>query len=46
MTTILRLAGLGEDVQKRNQLVNEQAEMAILLSVPGLEWRPWYSPTY
>ncbi len=31
-----RLAGLGEDVQKRNQLVNEQAEMAILLAVPGL----------
>jgi enterobacterial common antigen flippase len=30
------LAGLGEDVQKRNQLVNDQMEMAILLAVPGL----------
>lgn len=31
-----RLAGVGEDVIQRNQLVNEQAEIAILLAVPGL----------
>jgi antigen flippase len=31
-----RLAGTGDDVARRNQLVNEQAEMAVLLAVPGL----------
>ena len=31
-----RLAAVGEDRLQRNQLVNEQAEMAILLAVPGL----------
>jgi enterobacterial common antigen flippase len=31
-----RLTGLDADVQRRNQLVNEQVEMAVLLVVPGL----------
>jgi antigen flippase len=31
-----RLAGVGTDVKMRNQLVNEQAEMAVLMAVPGL----------
>ena len=31
-----RLCGLGGDVRKRNECVNEQLEMALLLGVPGL----------
>lgn len=31
-----RLAGVADDLEKRSQLVSEQAEMAILLGVPGL----------
>jgi PST family polysaccharide transporter len=31
-----RLAGVGEDRAKRNQLVNEQTKMAVLLAAPGL----------
>ena len=31
-----RLAGVCEDIEKRNRLVSEQAEMAVLLAVPGL----------
>lgn len=31
-----RLAGVGEDRSQRDRLVNEQAEMAVLLAVPGL----------
>jgi antigen flippase len=31
-----RLAAVGQDVTRQNQLVGEQAEMAMLLAVPGL----------
>ena len=31
-----RLASVGEDLAQRTRLVNEQAEMALLLAVPGL----------
>lgn len=31
-----RLAGIGNDIEQRNKLVNEQTEIAVLLAIPGL----------